>query len=137
MPLDPEFVAEARAWLTRAAGDLRAAQILLDAEPPLAADAAFHCQQAAEKALKAFLSWHGRTFRKTHNLGELSLPVLELAPNLEQVLRDASGLTEYAWKFRYPGELEEPTLEECEEAITQARAVYDSIIAELPEEVRP
>lgn len=36
----------------------------------------FHCQQAAEKLLKAMLSASGRTFRKTHDLGVLpgSLP---------------------------------------------------------------
>ena len=31
---------------------------------PLLGDATFHCQQAVEKALKAFLIWHDRPFRK-------------------------------------------------------------------------
>ena len=29
------------------------------------------CQQAAEKSLKAFLTWHERAFRRTHELEEL------------------------------------------------------------------
>jgi HEPN domain-containing protein len=46
----------------------------------LRGDALFHCQQAAEKVLKAYLTWNGRTFPKTHSIGELGLAVAELAP---------------------------------------------------------
>lgn len=137
MPLDPEFVAETRAWLVKADHDLRAVEVLRTADPPLRGDAVFHCQQAAEKALKGYLTWHGRTFGKTHNIGELGQAVLELAADLPDLLRKAAGLTDYAWKFRYPGETEEPTPEETEEALTLARGVYQAILARLPEEVRP
>ena len=41
---------DSRAWMERAAIDLRAARALLDAG--LASSALFHCQQAAEKSLK-------------------------------------------------------------------------------------
>lgn len=34
---------------------------------------------------------------------------------------------EYAWKFRYPGELEEPTRGEAEAALVVARAVCDRL----------
>lgn len=50
----------------RAQEDLRGAEIDLAAAPPLLGDATFHCQQAVEKALKGFLTWHDRVFRKTH-----------------------------------------------------------------------
>jgi HEPN domain-containing protein len=62
-------MADTRAWLARARDDIRGADIDLAAAPPLLGDAAFHCQQAVEKALKAFLTWHDRPFRKTHDLG--------------------------------------------------------------------
>ncbi len=58
MPLDPERIAEARAWLVKAADDLRAADFERTAEPPLTSDIVFHAQQAAEKTLKGFLAWH-------------------------------------------------------------------------------
>ncbi|MBU2601027.1 MAG: HEPN domain-containing protein [Actinobacteria bacterium] len=51
MPLDPARAGEAYAWLAKAAQDLRAADVDLAAVPPLAEDAAFHAQQAAEKSL--------------------------------------------------------------------------------------
>lgn len=97
----------------------------------------FHCQQAAEKTLKGYLAWHGRTFRKTHNIGELGQAAVELAEELADLLREAAGLTDYAWRFRYPGEAEEPTHEETEEALSLARRVYEAILPKLPEEVRP
>ncbi len=68
MSLDPELVAETRAWLIKASRDCTAGEVDLAARPPLAEDAAFHAQQAVEKALKAYLTWNGRTFRKTHNI---------------------------------------------------------------------
>jgi HEPN domain-containing protein len=77
-------------------------------------DIVFHAQQAVEKALKAFLTWHGRAFRNTHNLVELGEAWSELDPTLEALLRHAAPLTEYAWKFRYPGHPEEPTPEEVQ-----------------------
>jgi hypothetical protein len=71
MAFDPELIAETRAWFSKAFNDLRAAEALVATSPPLFDEAAFHCQQAAEKALKGFLTWNGRTFRKTHNLEEI------------------------------------------------------------------
>ena len=46
-------------------------------------------------------------------------------------------LTEYAWKYRYPGEPAEPDEAEARQALALAREVYDAILARLPAEVRP
>ena len=56
MGRDPVLLAEVHGWLQKAANDLRGAEIDLAAHPPLVEDALFHCQQAAEKAFKAFLT---------------------------------------------------------------------------------
>jgi HEPN domain-containing protein len=137
MPLDPERVAEARGWLAKAEEDLRAADFERTAQPPLSSDIVFHSQQAAEKAMKGFLAWHDRPFRKTHNLVEVGEACAAADSTLEQLLRRAAPLTEYAWKFRYPGEPELPTVEEAEAALALAREVYDAILDRLPPEVRP
>ena len=71
MPLDPQQVAECRAWLGRARADLESAAILIAAKPPRFDTALFHCPQATEKVWKAFLFWNGVPFRKTHDLREL------------------------------------------------------------------
>lgn len=137
MPLDPELVAETSAWLSRARRDLDTAAFELTAALPFAADAVFHAQQAAEKALKGFLTWHSSPFRKTHNLEELGEQCLQFEPALKPVIDRAVPLTKYAWKYRYPGEPEEPSQQEAEAALALAREVYDAVLARLPEEVRP
>ncbi|MBI2369851.1 MAG: HEPN domain-containing protein [Deltaproteobacteria bacterium] len=63
MPHDPEFLAETRSWLLKAEQNLRAGDVLLKADPALYGDVVFHCQQAVEKAWKAFLFWHDVPFR--------------------------------------------------------------------------
>jgi HEPN domain-containing protein len=63
---------EVRGWLLRASEDLRAGKHDMTASPPLLSDVAFHAQQCAEKAMKAYLVHREQPFRKTHNLTELS-----------------------------------------------------------------
>jgi HEPN domain-containing protein len=137
MPLDPAVVAEAKSWLAKAAGDLAAGAHDLRAEPPLVEDVVFHAQQAVEKALKGFLTWHGRVFRKTYNLVELGGAVSVIAPPLEGLLRQAAPLTEYAWKFRYPGHAESPSPDEARQALAVAEKVFQRVRAEIPTEVWP
>jgi len=136
MPHDPELVAEARAWLLKAGQDVAAAVHEFKAEPPFLADIVFHAQQAAEKALKGFLTWHSTPFRKTHNLEELGEQCLIIDPSLAGVIDRAVPLTKYAWKYRYPGDLEDPTHAEAAEALTRAREVLDEFLVRLPPEVR-
>jgi HEPN domain-containing protein len=118
---------EVAAWLARARQDLRAVRVDLDADPPLLADAAFHCQQAVEKALKALLTRHDHPFRRTHDIGELALACLEHEPSLEPLLRESAPLTEYAWRFRYPGEPFEPERQEVEDALELAARIVMAV----------
>jgi HEPN domain-containing protein len=137
MASDAARVADTRGWLRRAAADLRGADIDLAADPPLIGDAVFHCQQAAEKALKAFLAWHDAPFRKTHDLAEIGQQCVTLDSSLEPLCRSAEGLTAFAWIFRYPGEPEEPSVEDAVAAAALARDVYHAVLSRLPGEVRP
>ena len=136
MPHDPAKIEDARAWLAKSRIDLLAAEHDCTAEPPLTSDILFHSQQLVEKALKAYLCWHDQPFRKTHSLIELGEQCTKIDNTLEPLLRQAAPLTEYAWKFRYPGEPEEPDMVEAEQALNLARQVYEAILARLPEEVK-
>jgi HEPN domain-containing protein len=63
--------------------DLRAAAHEMSAPAEtLWGDVMFHAQQAAEKAMKAFLAWHDAPFRKTHNLEELGRQCVALDATL-------------------------------------------------------
>jgi HEPN domain-containing protein len=137
MPHDPARVADTKEWLARAADDLKAAELLLRASPALCSTAVFHCQQAAEKAMKGFLAWHDVPFRKTHDLEQIGEACLAIDSILKEIVDRAVPLTEYAWKFRYPGQPQSPSLKETEAAVTLARELYGAIVTRLPEEVRP
>jgi HEPN domain-containing protein len=129
---------DVRAWLWKAELDLKAAAHEMSAPAEgLWGDVMFHSQQAAEKALKAFLSWHDVPFRKTHNLEELGQQCMALDSTLGPVADQAAPLSEYAWKFRYPGETDEPDRAEAEEALAAARKVYDAVLTRLPSRARP
>jgi len=52
------------------------------------------------------------------------------------MIDQAVPLTEYACKFRNPGEMEEPSRTETEDALATARKVYAAIISRLPAEAR-
>jgi len=134
---DIERSKEARAWLQKAAHDLRCARLDLDALPPVLSDAAFHCQQAAEKALKGFLTWNDCAFRRTHDLGEIGAQCLDFDASLEPLCRRAEGLTVYAWMFRYPGDTEEPERDDVEEALAVATEMYEAVLARLPADAPP
>lgn len=122
---------ESRAWMRKAAVDLRAARALLNAGIP--GPALFHCQQAAEKSLKAFLTWHKVIFRRVHDLEETGALCVSIDPALAPVVKRAEPLTAFAWKLRYPGDLSDPEMSEAEDGLEIARQVFNEIRRRLPE----
>ena len=137
MPLDPVLAEDIRAWFRKAATDLRSAEADSSATPPILEDLVFHCQQAAEKAIKGFLTAHQQPFGKTHDLRELGKDCMRIDPALTPLIERAMPLTWYAWRFRYPGTPEEPTPQEAREALALAREVVESLLGRLPAETRP
>jgi HEPN domain-containing protein len=123
----------ARQWLAKARNDL------LNADNNLAASATpydtvcFHCQQAAEKLLKAYLAAHSRPAPRTHDLLLLLERVLPLDAAAEQ-LRDALAiLVPYAVEIRYPDDWFMPAEEDAQEARDAAGAVLHWLEKVLPE----
>jgi HEPN domain-containing protein len=92
---------ESREWLTKADQDLASARVLIGSGH--IANALFFCQQAAEKSLKAFLTWHQQAFRRTHDLEELGEACRAIDGTLAGLLEQADALSDYAWNLRYPG----------------------------------
>lgn len=122
----------ARAWLRKALRDLDSADRLCKDSPPFTDTALFHAQQAAEKSLKAFLTYHEVSFEKTHDLEEISGRILAIDPTLEPLLKRVSVLTPFAVVFRYPGEDADPELPETLKLIALAREAFDAIVGRLP-----
>ena len=116
-----------RDWLTRASHDLYSARILAGARESPLDTAIYHCQQTAEKAVKAFLVSKEISPEKTHDIRKLTLEAVVHEPRFNEVMDMAVALTPYAWEFRYPDDLAEtyPTREEFDEALQHAQAIYD------------
>lgn len=122
---------EAEAWLARANDDLGAARKLLSGQDPFTASASYHCQQAAEKALKAVLASSGEAIPKTHDLRVLIGRCVAIETSLE-ALRDACDeLTPYATEFRYPTSSPDPTFVEVDAAIAFASAIVQAVALAL------
>lgn len=115
-------------WLQQAARDVNAAKCLVDVEP---SRSVFHSQQAAEKAMKGFLTFHQVPFRKTHDLTDLGSQCAAVAPELETLLRQVSDLTDYASAFRYPDAPYEPDAAEATAALLVAKTFCDQILSKL------
>jgi HEPN domain-containing protein len=101
--------------------------------------AIYHCQQAAEKALKAYLFSNDVSFEKRHDLVRLVRQAEQLDGRFAQFLEAARLLTPLAWQFRYPTEVPagNPSPEEFREAFEQAKAIYDFVLSVVPRESHP
>ena len=81
----------------------------------------FHCQQGAEKYLKAYLVQHNVIFPKTHDLLELHRLCLSVDPAFSLIGDLLDLLNPYSVEFRYPGE--ETTLEEAKATVKAMKEV--------------
>jgi HEPN domain-containing protein len=97
-----EQKAEARLWLPYADSDMAAARVVLGNDPPLLDAAAYHCQQAVEKLLKALLVLASRPLRKIHDLDTLTGEAEEVWPGVRALAGDAVLVTRWGFAYRYP-----------------------------------
>jgi HEPN domain-containing protein len=109
----------------------------MEGQDPYLDTAVYHCQQAAEKAMKAFLTARDMVFEKTHNLVALLALCTPLEHGFEQWEEVAEMLTPYATEFRYPGTLLEPEKSEAEQALAAAEAFVEFIGQLLRDVVEP
>jgi len=132
----PPELAEVRRWLTKARHGWSVAKKILTPDCEETDVAAFHCQQAVEKTLKAYLVSRGIEFEKLHDLRRL-LDCCVAADQTFDSLRDSvEPLTLYAVAFRYPGPAE-PTREEVDAALCVVQDVWNHVSARLPAEAVP
>jgi HEPN domain-containing protein len=111
----------AHGWLRKADSDLANAELCLAAGKSLDT-ACFHCQQAAEKSLKAYLIANKAEFPFVHDLKRLLDVCSRLDPAFDALAADALRLTPYAVATRYD-EAFWPELEEVQEALNSVRAI--------------
>ena len=118
-------------WLKKAESDLK----IVDHELKLPEDevvkdlVCFHCQQAVEKYLKAFLIFHEVEFPRTHNIEFL----LEQSAKID---RDFSGidideLSDFGVNIRYPDDYYIPEINEVRFYYDLAKRIKSLVLEKI------
>ena len=89
-------------WMKFAENDLEAVRILSNYHPMQLEIICYHCQQAAEKALKAYLLFRDFAPPKTHNLESLVDLCIELSSEFNSIIADCEYLNPFGVQPRYP-----------------------------------
>ena len=131
--MSDEAVREATAvWCAYAADDLRGAEDLLAMPDPRLGLVCYHCQQAAEKYLKSYLTSRQTPFRPVHQMEYLVQRCMASDLTFAEVLDAAVSLQPYASDVRYPfGPFEPPSLTDADAAIACARQIRDFVLSRL------
>ena len=93
-------------WLNFANADFDSAIILNDAHRKHNEIICYHCQQAVEKYLKAFLCYNGIVPPKIHVLEILCASCSDFDPSFNQIAKECAYLSPFAVHARYPLEIE-------------------------------
>jgi HEPN domain-containing protein len=116
-------------WVSKAEEDVAAARELAVLTLPPRNAVCFHCQQAAEKYLKALLQELGVAVPRTHNLKQVIDLLLPHDASLKPLRRSVSSLTKYAVEYRYPGM--RATTRQMQSALSIAERVRRELRARL------
>jgi HEPN domain-containing protein len=122
-------------WIFLADRDLKVSEVIIKDDEPFTNIIAFHCQQAIEKYLKAYLIEKDVPLEKTHDLVKLN----GMIKKIKDLVIDENKLdiiNEVYTESRYPGELGLlpdgiPTDEQAREFIEYAKEIKTIIINEL------
>lgn len=116
-------------WFEKGDHDIIAAQLLIESRPFILDIACFHCQQAVEKYLKAFLIYKGVDFEKTHNLLLLQKKSSFFDSDFSNF--DFKKLNEFAVDARYPEYPESPDINEAKEYLAIAEKVKEMVLGKI------
>jgi HEPN domain-containing protein len=115
-----------REWVTKAEEDSSVAAGLSRRRKVPANTVCFHCQQSAEKYLKAVLQERNVHFGKTHDLEALLQSAATLEASLILLANDVQLLSDYAVKYRYPGS--NATVRQAKDALLALRRIRAAIL---------
>lgn len=128
-----EEIEVSKQWIAKAKNDLLNADNNLRSEEIPFDTVCFHCQQAAEKFLKAYLIANGNSYPISHDLILILEKILTLNTSAETLRDDLALLMPYAVEIRYPDDLFMPTEEDTKEAREAASRVMSWVQNAIPE----
>ena len=126
-----EQVNEIKQWIIKGDHDLGTAKVTYLHIPEYLDTVTFHCQQAVEKYLKAYLLFHSVSFKFTHDLVYLLDLITPKDTDFEMYYDSVSELQGYAVEIRYPNESIYLSNEKVETAILIAKTIRDIVTQKM------
>lgn len=127
-------MASPREWLLDAEEDIECVRVLI--ARGIAKHACFHCQQAAEKALKALLLRQAGRIPQTHDLSLLFQTICRADPSFPDHLAALQTLKAYYTLVRYPDARPPgapmPSLQQAQAALSSVEKVVGDVKQRIP-----
>lgn len=118
-------------WLELAKEDLRKAKYTLRGN--FYRGVMFDCQQASEKALKAYLAFKNKPVIKTHDLIKLLESCTIFDNEFKKKDKAAGDLNPLSTKFRYPADCDVPDYDDAKLAIKHASSIVRLVTKKISE----
>ena len=122
---------EVKNWIDKAEHDLGTAIITYKHIPEYFDTITFHCQQAVEKYLKAFLIFHSMNFRYTHDSVYLLDLIDEKYEGFKKFYDVIAELQGYAVEVRYPNETIFLSDEKVKNSISTAKLIREIVLEKV------
>lgn len=113
-------------WFTKGDHDIESAQSLFEKQG-YTDIIAFLIQQAIEKYLEGYLTYHGWKLKKIHNLQELINEATKIDKSFEGLLDACIKISKYYIDTRYPGFPSEYSPEEIKKSLFVAQKIIKKI----------
>ena len=118
-------------WIVKGDHDLGTAKITFLNIPEYLDIVTFHCQQATEKYLKAYLIFLSINFRFTHDLVYLVDLIAQVDNDFENYYDLVSEIQGYAVEVRYPNDTIFLSDEKVEKAISIAKEIRSLVMQKM------
>ena len=118
-------------WLNFAKEDLDTAKALLNGDFLFNRSICYHCQQSAEKDLKAYIIYLDLPLNKTHNLIKLVDQISELDKEITHLQQAVEVLTDYILTARYPDDSDLIANEESKLAFKESEKINNYIRSKI------
>ena len=122
---------EIKQWIIKGDHDLGTAKITYSHIPEYLDTVTFHCQQAVEKYLKAYLIFQSTVFKFSHDLIYLLDLITQKDSDFENYYDMVSELQGYAIEIRYPNETIFLSNEKVEKAMMIAKNVRGCVTKKM------
>ena len=123
---------DVKKWIHFAQMDFDSAVALAEKFRPPLEIVCYHCQQAAEKILKAFIIAKTNTLTKTHVLVDLLNACTQYSTGFDKFKKSCIKLTSYITLTRYPSNIE-LTEQAMKQALKDAQDVLEFTKSKLAE----